>query len=587
MTLFLTRAERRALRRVLGLLEVSRGGVALSILLGVAWLGSAIGLAATSAWLIARASQQPPVLSLTVAAVAVRMFGIARALMRYLQRLASHRVALTGMDALRQNLYARLSASRVDRVASLRRGDLLARTGADVDDVGDLVVKALLPAAVTALVGVATVAGISWLSPAAGLILAACLLASGVLTPLVLMRAARLTEQESRAARTDLAADTMSVMDGAAELQVSGRLSDLHRHLDGVEDALSRSAGRAARLSGLAAGLDRIAMGLAVVGALLVGIPQTTGGQVAAVALVVLVLTPLSSFEGTAELAGAATQLVRSASAAVRIDELLGEDQPIPTHRVPAGPHGPHLVARGLSVGWPGGPVVARGIDLDLRSGTRLAVVGPSGIGKSTLLDTLAGMLAPLEGSVTLDGVDVWGGERADVAAQVTMTAEDAHVFDTTVWENLRVADPGLDRADATDLLRSAGLGGWLDRLPGGLDTLLGPGGTAVSGGERRRLLLARALASPAPLMLLDEPAEHLDPDTADALMRALLAPGAQGRGVLVATHRLSALDGADRVLVLGRPSPGAPAQVVAQGTHAQLAGASAAYRWALDQEAR
>ncbi|MFD1103206.1 ABC transporter transmembrane domain-containing protein, partial [Schaalia naturae] len=341
MTLFLTGAERRALRRVLRLLEIDARGVAVSVLLGVLWLGSAIGLAATSAWLIARASQQPPVLSLTVAAVAVRMFGISRALMRYLQRLASHRVALTGMDALRQNLYDALASARVDRVAALRRGDLLARTGADVDDVGDLVVKALLPAAVTAIVGAGTVAGIALLSPASALILAGCLVVSGVLTPLLLMRAARVAEEESRSARTDLAATAMSVMDGAAELQISGALPRLHRHLRDVEDALSRSASRAARLSGAASGIDRIAMGAAVVGALLVGVPQTASGQVAAVALAVLVLTPLSSFEGTAELSGAATQLVRSASAAVRIDELLGHDTPVAAHPVPASPDGP------------------------------------------------------------------------------------------------------------------------------------------------------------------------------------------------------------------------------------------------------
>ncbi|MCI1788891.1 MAG: thiol reductant ABC exporter subunit CydC, partial [Actinomyces sp.] len=495
MTLFLTGAERRALRRVLRLLEVDARGVAVSVLLGVLWLGSAIGLAATSAWLIARASQQPPVLSLTVAAVAVRMFGISRALMRYLQRLASHRVALTGMDALRQNLYDALASARVDRVAALRRGDLLARTGADVDDVGDLVVKAFLPAAVTAIVGAGTVAGIALLSPASALILAGCLVVSGVLTPLLLMRAARVAEEESRSARTDLAATAMSVMDGAAELQISGALPRLHRHLRDVEDALSRSASRAARLSGAASGIDRIAMGAAVVGALLVGVPQTASGQVAAVALAVLVLTPLSSFEGTAELSGAATQLVRSASAAVRIDELLGHDTPVTAHPVPASPDGPRLVARGLAVGWPGGPVVARGIDLEVGPGSRLALVGPSGIGKSTLLATLAGLLAPVEGTVTLDGCDVWGGDRADVTARVTMTAEDAHVFDTTVLENLRVADPGLTAEQARRLLATAGLGEWLDRLPGGLDTLLGPGGTAVSGGERRRLLLARAVA--------------------------------------------------------------------------------------------
>lgn len=617
MNTFLTAPERRALRRVLGLLDVDRRGFALSVLLGTLGLGSAIALAATSAWLIARAAQQPPVLYLTVAATSVRMFGVLRALMRYLQRLASHRVALSGMDALRQNLYDLLATSRVDRVAALRRGDLLARTGADVDDVGDLVVKSLLPACVTAVVGVGTVVGIALLSPAAALVLAACLFVSGVVAPLMTMRSARRAELDSRAARTDLAETTMTLLDGAAELQVSGRIQGLHTHLSVVTSSLDRATARAARSSGIAAGVDRLAMGLAVVGALLLGIPETTGGLVAAVALAVLVLTPLASFEGTADMAPAAVQLVRSAQAALRIDDLLGHETAVAAHPVPAPARGsgPRLVARDLAIGWPGGPVVATGIDLDLEVGTHLAVVGPSGIGKSTLLYTLAGMLPPIEGSVTLDGVEVWGGDRRDVTSQVTMTAEDAHVFATTVLENLRVARPDLTRERATELLASAGLGAWLAELPAGLDTLVGSGGTTVSGGERRRLLLARALASPSPLLLLDEPGEHLDPATADALLTSLLGPDDPSRGVLVVTHRLSALAGADTVLVLDRPEAPAPAPapaptpalvhgrghghghdgeqgpaatpatVVERGTHAQLSAHRHSYRWAVEQE--
>ncbi|HEY0259516.1 MAG TPA: thiol reductant ABC exporter subunit CydC [Lacisediminihabitans sp.] len=591
MRFLLTASERRSLRRVLGLLDIDARGVVLSVVLGSLGLGSAVALSATSAWLIARASQQPPVLYLTVAAVAVRMFGILRALMRYLQRLASHKVALTGMDALRQNLYGILSTSRVDRVVALRRGDLLARTGADVDEVGNLVVKSLLPAAVTLLVGVATVGGIAMLSPAAALILAICLLVSGVVTPLLTGKATRTVEADSRSARTGLSETTVSLMDGAAELQTSGRIDGIHTHLGRIEDSLTDATARAARISGLAAGVDRAAMGLAVVGALLVGIPETTAGLVAAVALAVLVLTPLASFEGTSELSAAASQLVRSAAAAERIDHLLGTDRLPEEHHLPTvPPTGPRLVVRNLAIGWPGGPIIARGIDLDLEVGSHLAVVGPSGIGKSTLLYTLAGMLPPVEGTVTLDGADVWAADRGDVASRVTVTAEDAHIFATTVYENIRVADADLTRPAAADLLDRAGLSEWLGELPAGLDTMIGSGGTTVSGGERRRLLLARALASPAPLLLLDEPAEHLDPDTADALMATLLGPEDSARGVLVVTHRLSGLAGADAVLVLDHADSAAdlfPATIVERGTHSDLSSHRTSYRWALEQEAR
>ena len=193
-------------------------------------------------------------------------------------------------------------------------------------------------------------------------------------------------------------------------------------------------------------------------------------------------------------------------------------------------------------------------------------------------------MLPPKEGRVTIDGVDAWQADRDDVTRRITMTAEDAHIFATTVYENIRVARSDVTREEARLLLDTAGLGQWCDALPAGLDTLIGSGGTTVSGGERRRLLLARALAAPAPLVLLDEPAEHLDATTADALMDTLLSPTDQGRGIVVVTHRLSGLAKADQVIVLEQDEDGI-AHVVESGTHDQLIVHAGNYRWALQQE--
>ncbi len=577
----ITREERRALRRVLPLVGLDKGGFALSVLLGSGALGAAIALGATAAWLIARASQHPPVLYLTVAAVAVRTFGVSRAVLRYLGRLASHRVALDGMDALRQNLYRVLAKRRVDAVASIRRGDLLARTGADVDDVGDLVVKTVLPACVALVVGIGTVTGLVLVSPAAGLLVGVCLLVSGVGAPLLSMRAARIAQIDTLRARTDLASQTLSLMEGASELQVSGRISALRASIARTESELTDAAHRSARMAALAAGIDRAAMGAAVIAALLIGIPGTTGGMIAPVMLAVLVLTPLASFEGTAELAPAAVQLVKSATAAVRIADLLGEDEAAPTHRI-AVSESPTLEAHGLAIGWPGGPVLVEGIDLELSKGRSLGIVGPSGIGKTTLALALAGLLPPRAGSVLVDGQEAWGADRADLTRAVTVTTEDAHVFAASVLENLRVANGRLTPEEATALLVRVGLAEWLDALPAGLDTPIGSGGTTVSGGERRRLLIARALAAPAPLLLLDEAGEHLDAATADALVSGVLAD--RDRGVLLISHRLSALDAADEILVLG-PTPDGPARVVDRGPHADLLARSDAYRWALAQE--
>ncbi|MDU0347368.1 thiol reductant ABC exporter subunit CydC [Actinomyces sp. MRS3W] len=605
MNLALTSSERHALRRAVALLNLSGARFAGSVVLGSLGLASAVGLSAVAAWLIARASQTPDVVALGVAPVAVRLFGISRSVLRYCERLLSHDTALAGMSALRTRLYEILAAARTDTVAGLRRGDVLTRVGADVDAVGDLVVRSLLPLGVAVVLGTATSLGLALVYAPAGIILAVCLLLSGVAGPLVTIRAARAAELARQEQAADLSATVMTGLDGADELNVSGSMPRLMNNLAGLEAHLAATRDRAARPAALAAVIDTVAMGLAVLGNTLVGTQAVTDGRLAPVSLAVIALVPLSAFEASAALGPASVQLVTSAGAAVRIVALIEDaeasatDLPAP-HPLPAVVDGPRLRARNLAVGWPGGPIIAADIDLELTPGRRLAVVGPSGIGKTTLLLTLAGLLEPRGGELTLDGVAPWGAERTEVAGRVTLTAEDAHVFDTTVVENLRVADGALTGARAVALLQRAGLGNWFAALPDGLATHLGSGATTISGGERRRLLLARALAAPAPLMLLDEPGEHLDVATADRLIGDLLAAGVAARdpagatadpaarGVLVVTHRLSALGAADEVLILGRPdhaTPDAPATVLRRGTHAELVATDPDYRWSLEQE--
>lgn len=582
MKLFLNRSESVALRRCLSMLQVSGSGFALSLLLGVTALGAAIALGGTAAWLIARASQQPPVLYLTVAATSVRLFGVSRALARYLSRLASHKVALTGMDNLRNNLYDELAAAPGTKLSTLRRGDLMTRAGADVDEVGNVVVKTLLPALVAAIVGVGTVGVITIISPAAGIILALSLVVSGIIAPALIARSVRLAESQGADARTDIAATSLAILEGATELSMAGTLERARHSLDRAEGELSAALARSSRLSAFARGLDVCAMGVAVIGALLIGIPQTTSGALAQVLLAVIVLVPLSSFEGVAELTPAAAQLVRSAQAATRICSLLDEEAPAQPHDVPEGPT--VIEARDLAIGWPSGPTLVTGISLTLRPGSSLAIVGPSGIGKTTLLATLTGIIPPKSGSALINGVPAWGADRDPLTSRITMTAEDAHVFATTIYENLRVARASLTRDEASELLARAGLAQWVQSLPDGLDTVIGSGGTTVSGGERRRLLMARALAAPAPIMAVDEASEHLDAATADRLMETLLTRSPD-RATLVVTHRLSALDQADQVIVLAAPDPSQCATIAARGTHDEVLQALPTYRWALDQE--
>lgn len=597
MRALLSPRERGALRRAVGLLDLNRTRFAASVATGALGLGSAIGLSIVAAWMIARASQVPDVVALGVAPVAVRLFGISRSVLRYCERLLSHDTALRGMSALRTHLYEILAASPTDAVAQLRRGDLLSRVGGDVDAVGDLIVRGCLPVAVAASVSTATSIGVGLILPEAGLVLAGCLLLAGVVGPLVSIRAARAAERARQQQANDVSATVLTALESGDELSVSGGLPRLMSGLADLEASLATTRDRAARPAALAAAVDMTATGLAVVLGLLVGIPAVASGRLAPVWLAVIALVPLAVFEVTSALGPASVQLVASAEAATRIVALIdraessraGASDPEPLPAV--GDDGPRLRARGLAVGWPEGPVVAEGIDLDLAPGDRLAVVGPSGVGKTTLLATLVGLLEPRDGELSLDGAPPWSARRTDVASRITLTAEDAHVFATTVLENLRVANGALSPEEARALLRRAGLGEWLSDLPHGLDTIMGSNATTLSGGERRRLLLARALAAPAPLMVLDEPGEHLDAATADRLVTDLLHAGdgadERRRGVLLVTHRLSALDGADEILVLDAPEPGRPATVVRRGSHSRLSVQDESYRWSLEQERR
>ncbi|TQL03749.1 thiol reductant ABC exporter subunit CydC [Cellulomonas sp. SLBN-39] len=588
---------RGTLRRAVRLLDVDPRRVALAVTLGTLALGCAVALAASAAWLIARASQMPPVLELSVATVAVRAFGIGRGLLRYLERLVSHDVALRGMVALRTTLYERLAAGRPEAVLAVRRGDLLQRVGADVDTVGDVVVRGLVPAAVAAVLGVLTSVTMAVLWPPAGLSLALCLLLASVVAPLMAARGARTVEEQGSVARADMSAAALTVLDDAGPLAVSGRLG---AELDALADAdrrLAAAADAGARPAAVGAALGQLAVGLAVLSALVTGVPAVTAGLLSPVALAVVVLTPLAAFEAASVLPAAAVQVHRSRAAAARVLALLdaadaadaadADLAPATTRPVVPAPTttaGPLLVAHGLDVGWPGRPPALRDVTLDLSPGRRVGVAGASGAGKTSLLLTLAGLLPPVGGTVTLDGAPLTDVERARVVGAVVATPEDAHLFGTTVLENLRVARGDVTEDEAVEALGRAGLGAWLRTLPDGLATVLGADGRTVSGGERRRLLLARALVADAPLLLVDEPAEHLDPATADAVLDALwnAPPTRDGtaRGVLVVTHRLGPLAAADEVLWLE------DGRVAARGTHEALRADVPGYREAVEQTA-
>ncbi|WP_338889679.1 thiol reductant ABC exporter subunit CydC [Rhodococcus sovatensis] len=524
------------LRRALGLFELRPGRVAIATLAGVATLGSALTLAAVSAWLITRAWQMPPVLDLTVAVVAVRALGISRGVFRYLERLATHDTALRGMTSARTRLYERLADGPPAATLTLRRGDLMARAGADIDALGDVVVRAIVPICVSVIMMVAAVALVAFVSPAAASILFLALLLAGVLAPVLAGRAARMAETEGATARTEFTEAAVRALDHGAELRVAGRLDDTLGEAAAANRSSVTSRDRAALPGAFADAALPLSIGASVLGSLLVGISLygPTGGAeggMTPMALAIIVLVPLAAFEATSVLPGAAVALTRARVAASRIMGLLDAAEPRWHGKAHQG-----ALNRATTV-EPSG--VATAEPLDIPAGSRIAVVGPSGVGKTTLLVGLAGLIPSVQ---HVDGA--------------LFFAEDAHLFDTSILENLRVARGDVSADEARDALATVGLGEWVAELPEGVDTTLIGGARAVSGGQRRRLLLARAVLSRAPVLLLDEPTEHLDDRSGAELLRRLLDRDGgvveRDRTVVLVTHRLPADSVADQVIDLG-----------------------------------
>ncbi|MFF3484845.1 thiol reductant ABC exporter subunit CydD [Streptomyces sp. NPDC002701] len=571
------------LARVRAMAGPRRGRLALALLLGSLALGSAVGLMATSGWLISRASQQPPVLYLMVAVTATRAFGIGRAVFRYAERLVSHDAVLRMLADTRVAVYRRLERLAPAGLRTARRGDLLSRLVTDVDALQDYWLRWLLPATAAAVVSAGSVAFTAWLLPEAGAALAVGLLAAGVGVPLVTGAVARRAERRLAPARGALATRVADLLTGTAELTVAGALPARTAEARRADAALTRITSRTATATALGDGLTALISGLTVTAAAFLGAQAVVDGRLSGVATAVVVLTPLAAFEAVLGLPLAAQYRQRVRKSAERVYEVLDAPDPVREPERPAkAPGSPFpVVVTGLTARYEGQERDAvAGVDLVLERGRRTAVVGPSGSGKTTLAQVLLRFLDPRGGTYTLGGVDAYGMDGDDVRRLVGLCAQDAHLFDSSVRENLVLARKDATDSDLRDVLRRVRLLDWADGLPDGLDTLIGEHGARLSGGQRQRLALARALLADFPVLVLDEPAEHLDLATADALTADLLA-ATEGRTTLLITHRLAGLAAVDEVIVL------AEGQVAQRGPFGELVRTEGPLREMAERESR
>jgi thiol reductant ABC exporter CydC subunit len=562
------------LGRTLWLARPAAGRLVLSTLLGAGAMAAAIGLLATSAWLISRASQRPGESALGIAIAGVQFFALSRGLLRYGERLVGHDAAFRVLADVRVRVYQRLEALAPAGLPIFRSGDLLARLVQDVDSLQDVLLRAVPPFASAVLVGAATV-GLVWvLLPAAGLILLASLVLAATVVPWLTGTLARRSEARQAGVRGELAAAVTDLVEGAPDLAVFGGVKAQLAKIADADAELTRVASASADTAGIGLALTTLLAGLATWGILLVGIPAVHEGRLDGVLLAVIALIPLAAFELVVGLPAATQSLQRARSSAQRLFAVIDAQAPVTEPATPAAlPTPPYeLRARSVSARYPNqGTRAVSEVDAGLPPGRRVGVIGPSGAGKSALAGVLLRFLPYEDGSLSLNDSELMRLDGDEVRSVIGLVAQDAHIFDTTLGENLRVGRHDADDPELRSALDRVGLRRWLEALPDGLSTELGEHGARLSGGQRQRVAVARAILANFAVLVLDEPAEHLDQRTADAMMGDLLDV-TSGRSTVFISHRLAALDGMDEVVVLDE------GRVVERGTHDQLLASGGGY---------
>lgn len=586
------RTPKAPLLRTLAFAAPAAGRLVLATLLGSAAVAAAIGLIATSAWLISRSSQRPQESAVAIAIVGVQFFALSRGVCRYAERLIGHDAAFRVLSNLRVTVYERLERLAPLGLPAFRSGELLSRLVHDVDSLQDLLLRVLPQFAIALLVGAATVVLVWWMLPAAGLILLFALLLAGVLVPWLTGALAARSEARQAATRGLLTTSVVDLIEGAPELVVNGAAPEQLKRALTADAQLTGIARASARTAGIGQGLTSLCCGLAMWGALIVGVAAVRAGRLDGVLLAGIALIPLVAFELVTGLPAATQTLQRVRRAAARVQEVMDAPAPVlePAHPLALGwrpldeqlrrdlrpglsspwpasqETGSHMLrVRDLRCSYPGdGHSALAGMDLDLSPGRRVAIVGPSGAGKSTLAAVLLRFLPYQGGSVELDGVEIAELRGDDLRRVVGLVSQDAHVFDSTLAENLLLARRDATSDELLAVLAQARLLEWVEGLPEGLATEVGERGARMSGGQRQRLALARALLADFPVLILDEPGEHLDIQTADAIVADMLSSGRNGSTLLI-THRLTQLEDVDEVIALDH------GRVFERGTHAEL----------------
>ena len=538
--------------RLLGFMKPLRGWILISTMTGLATVAAGVGLLGTSAYLIASAAFHPSIAELSVAVVGVRFFGISRGVFRYLDRLVSHHVNFRLLSILRIWFYDCLKLLAPARLIHYQRGDLLSRAIGDIDTLDQFYVRAVSPviSAIFATVGFSMLVG-SW-NVRLGWILAAGLSVTSFVLPALVYIFSRGPAKQLVDQRAILSQTMLDTLRGAAEIIVFQQQEEELTQINRVSLQTNRAQVGLAHSQGLSNGMNAVLTQGTVALMLLVGIPLVRTGELDGIMLAVIVLITMASFEISIPIAQAAQFWESSLQAARRLFEMADQQPAIIEPVIPVSvPEKPNILIRNLSFQYHGNlPLAADHLNIDIPYGRKIALVGENGSGKTTILNLLMRFWDCQPGEILIDGIPVQEFSPKELRQRIGYVSPGGAIFQTTLRQNLLLANPGALDADLLRVLDSVQLGEWVQTLPDGLDTWLGASGLTISGGQLQRIQLARGLLMDAPIYLLDEPTTHLDVETETRLI-SLFRSIFQNRSLVWVTHRLVGLDWLDEILLL------------------------------------
>jgi thiol reductant ABC exporter CydC subunit len=547
----------RTFWRVLKLAVPFGRRMALSVLLGFATIASGIGLMATSAYIISKAALQPSIAELQVAIVGVRFFGVSRGVFRYLERLVSHDVTFHVLTRIRVWFYRMIEPLAPARLMQYKSGDLLGRVVADIETLEHLYVRAIGPPIVALLVALLMWILMGSFDIRLSAALTVFLGCAGVGLPLLTRHISRGLGRQSVLVRSQLNASLVDGIQGGAELLAFGQdrrhvryVLDLSRELAGLQ-------GRMAWFTGLHDALLILLVTGATITTLVIAIPLVSKGQLDGPYLAVLVMAVIASFEAVLPLPEAFQYLEKNLEAARRLFEIVDVQPAVRDAALPERESAtqvldaPTLQVKNLSFRYaPCEPLALDGVSFTLPAGGSLAIVGLSGAGKSTVVNLLLRFWEYDAGRILLGGKELRAQPQESVRRTMSVVSQLGYLFNATVRENLLLARPGASEADLIQAAKKAQIDAFVQALPEGYDTWIGEQGVRLSSGQRRRLVIARALLQDRPVLILDEATADLDTMTEREVMRSIhtLMPH---KTTLIITHRLVGLEAVDQILVM------------------------------------